>query len=121
MKKTYRKILVVLNIFVSFYYMSVVRAAKISDSVNEKIKPFENEGLVSGNVQTVAGTIIKTALGIVGSLALVMFIYGAFQWMTAGGESKKIDSAKKTFVWSVIGLLLVFFSYAILTFIIKAL
>ncbi len=54
---------------------------------------------------------IRGVLGVIGAIALLMFVYGGVTWMTAGGDSKKVDGAKSIIKNSVIGLLLIFFSY----------
>lgn len=53
---------------------------------------------------------IRGVLGVIGALALLMFVYGGVVWMTAG-DSKRVDDAKNIIKNSVIGLLLIFFSY----------
>lgn len=68
----------------------------------------------------IIGTIIKTALGIVGSIALLMFIYGGFLWLTSMGNEKKITEGKNVIVWAVIGLIIIFLSYTLVGFVIKA-
>jgi len=68
----------------------------------------------------IIGNIIKAILGIVGSLALLMFIYGGFLWITSAGADEKITQGKKILIWSVMGLVLIFFSYMIITFVIGA-
>jgi hypothetical protein len=65
--------------------------------------------------------IIKAALGIAGSLSLVFFVWGGMIWMTAGGNEEKTKKAKDTLIWSVLGLVAIFASYAILSAIIRAL
>lgn len=72
------------------------------------------------SVQECIGNFIQTLLGIVGSLALVMFIYGGFMWMLSGGNEQRIKKGKDILVWSTLGLLIIFTSYAILTFVFKA-
>lgn len=57
---------------------------------------------------------IKMVIGFVGALALLMFIYGGVMWMTAG-NSKRVDTSKEILKNSTIGLLLIFFSYSIVT------
>ena len=73
------------------------------------------------DIPTLVGGIIKYVLGIVGVIALVMFIYGGILWMTSGGGAEKIKKGKDTIVWAILGLAFIFFSYAILEFILKAL
>lgn len=66
------------------------------------------------------GRMIKGALGIVGTVALVMMIYAGITWMFAGvrGEAKEIEKAQDTIFWAVLGLAVIFSSYAAVNFII---
>ncbi len=65
----------------------------------------------SVGVQTLAGKLILVAMGIIGSLALVFFIYGGIIWMTAGADPKKLSTAKSTMLWAALGLIAMFLSY----------
>lgn len=56
-------------------------------------------------------------LGLVGSLALLMFVYGGFMFLISAGSSDKIGQAKKIIVAAVIGLIIVFSSYLIIRFV----
>lgn len=75
-----------------------------------------------GNVNTpqkLIGQIINSVLGLVGSIALLMFIWGGFQWMTAAGSSEKVEKGKKTLMWAALGMVVIFSSYALVTYVIK--
>lgn len=72
-------------------------------------------------VRNLIGTFIHYALGVIGALALLMFVYGGFNWITAMGNTSKIDAGKKLMVWTGIGLIVIVFSYAITDFMIFAL
>ena len=61
--------------------------------------------------------VITAALGVVGSLALVMFIYGGFTWMLSAGNDKSIEKGKTTLTWAALGLVIIFLSYVIIKFI----
>lgn len=63
--------------------------------------------------QIVIGRIIQAILGIVGSLALVMFVYGGFVWMMAAGNNEAIQKGKNVLVWATVGLIVIFSSYAL--------
>lgn len=52
--------------------------------------------------------------------AVVAFIWAGFLYITAMGDDGKIDSAKKIMIWTVIGLLTILGSYAIVSTIMKA-
>ena len=77
-----------------------------------------------GNVTSVPaliGTIINVALGVVGSLALVMFIYGGFTWMLAAGNESAVEKGKNILMWATIGLVVIFASYSLVSFVINSL
>ncbi|MEA2088769.1 MAG: hypothetical protein U9O55_02945 [Patescibacteria group bacterium] len=75
--------------------------------------------LGSGNndPREIIGTGIAGAFSVMGSLALVMFIYGGFQWMLSGGNQEKVTKGKNILIWAFLGLLIIFSSYVILKFI----
>ena len=68
--------------------------------------------------QVLIGRIINSVLGVVGSLALLMFVYGGITWMTSSGSSDKVKKGRDILVWSIIGLAVIFMSYAIVKFVI---
>lgn len=70
------------------------------------------------DVSTLIGTIIKSALAIVGSLALIYFIYGGFIILISQGDTTKIDKGKKSMAWATIGLIVIFGSYIFVSYII---
>ena len=69
----------------------------------------------------IAGTIINSALGIVGLALLAFMIYAGITWMTAGGNSDKVEEAKTTIKNCVIGLAIIVLAFAISQFVIGAL
>lgn len=72
---------------------------------------------LSGNPTTVPqvlGRVIQGAMGVIGSLALLMFVYGGFQWLTSAGNSDGVKKGTQTMMWAVIGIVLVFSSYLLL-------
>jgi len=71
-------------------------------------------------VQVLIGRIINSALGIIGSITLLMFVYGGFVWMTSSGSSDKIKKGKDIILWSAVGLAVIFSSYALVALIIKS-
>jgi len=63
--------------------------------------------------QLLIGQIINAVLGVVGSIALLMFIYGGLTWMTSGGSAEKIKKGRDIIIWSAIGLIVIFASYGL--------
>ncbi len=68
--------------------------------------------------QELIGKIINSVLGVVGSLALLMFVFGGLTWMTSGGSSDKVKKGRDIIVWSAIGLAVIFLSYGLVRFLI---
>ena len=64
--------------------------------------------------QDLYGRLIFAFMGITGIIALLMFIIGGFQWMTAGGNAEKVKQGRDTLLWAIMGLVVIFSSYAIL-------
>jgi len=71
-------------------------------------------------IQEIIGVLINWVLGIVGSIALLMFVIGGFVWLTSAGNPDKIKTGKNILVWSVLGLVVIFASYAITRVILEA-
>jgi hypothetical protein len=69
------------------------------------------------DINVLIGKIINAVLGIVGSLALVMFIYGGFTWMLAAGSPERVKRGKDIIIWAAIGLIIIFSAYALVKFV----
>ncbi len=72
-------------------------------------------------VPEIIGFLIQAALGISGSLALLMIVYGGFLWLTAGGKTDRIEKGKQTLLWSIIGLAVIFGANILANFVISTL
>ncbi len=71
-------------------------------------------------VPEIISSILRAAIGIVGALALLVFIYGGFVWLTSGGDSAKVTQGKEAMKWTAIGLVVIFTSYGLVRFVIGA-
>ncbi len=78
-------------------------------------------GLGTEDFRVTVMKIVRVALGFLGVLAIAIILYGGFVWMTSGGNPEKIDKAKKILVSAVIGLVIIFTSVMIASFIINRL
>ena len=63
------------------------------------------------------GRIISSVLGVIGSLALVMFIYGGVIWMLSAGNQEQVTKVKNILIWATIGIVIIFTSYALVKFV----
>ena len=69
----------------------------------------------------VAESIVNMILGFLGILATFIILLGGFKWMTSLGSSEKITEAKDLIKNGIMGLVIIFFAYAIASFVIKKL
>ncbi len=117
-------IIVLLFILIIFILPCVVFAAEGSGSTQPAPpQPLPNPlGSAGANSdpRVIIGQIISALLGIVGSIALVVFVAGGFLWMTSAGNKSKVDTGKNMIVWAVLGLGIIFLSYAIVKFVLSA-
>lgn len=78
-------------------------------------------GLGTKDVRQTISTIIRTAMGLLGIVAVGIILIGGFEWMTAGGNEDKTKDAKKRIMYGVIGLAIILSAYAIATFVVNSL
>jgi len=60
-------------------------------------------------------------LGLSGSLALLAFIYGGVMFLISSGNNEQVSKAKSILMGAVIGLVIVFISFTIVSFVFKGL
>lgn len=63
--------------------------------------------------------IINGVLGIIGLVAVVYIIFGGVQYITSAGDTGKLQKAKSTILYALIGLVVVALAAAIVNFVIS--
>ena len=74
----------------------------------------ENQG--NDDFATIVGRVISLLLFVLGIGAVFMIIFGGFRYVTSNGDSGKLESAKNTILYSVVGLVVAIFAYALVNF-----
>ena len=69
------------------------------------------------NLTNVFGNALTAFLGFGGIVLFVMLVTSGFQFMSAGGDPKKIAGAWSTLTFAIVGLILAAGAYLILTFV----
>jgi len=80
----------------------------------------QGAGQAGAQLPILVGKIIRTILGLLGIIFVVLMVYAGFLWMTARGESDPVDKAKSIIQQSIIGVIIIFLAYAITGFVINA-
>lgn len=75
------------------------------------------ESTISG----VAGKLVQYGLSLIGIIFFLLMLYAGYLWMSAMGNTEKVDKAKLILETAIIGLVLVMGAYAITTFIFESL
>ena len=78
-------------------------------------------GLGNKDIRVTIASIIKTAMGLLGIVAVVIILIGGFKWMTAGGNDEQVGEAKGWIFSGVIGLAIILSAYALATYVINSL
>ena len=76
-------------------------------------------GVGASAPEVVIGNLIQGVLAFLGVAALVIVVYAGVLWLTSGGVPDKVDKAKKVLAAAIIGLIIIFSSYAITGFVVN--
>lgn len=71
------------------------------------------------DLEGVYSKLVTAILGFVAIALLIMLITGGFKIMTAGGDPKAMEGARKTITMAIVGLIVILFGYLILALIYK--
>ena len=96
-------------------------AANVGTLVNEGLNYGTYAGLGTKDVREVIFLVINVILGFLSIVAIIIILWGGFKWMTAGGNEDQIGEAKNMIIAGVVGLAVIFTSYAIAAFVIRSL
>lgn len=69
----------------------------------------------------VFSTIVNVVLLLVGAIAVIMLIIGGVRYIVSGGDSNAVEGAKNTILYAIIGIVVVFLSFALINFLTGAL
>lgn len=77
------------------------------------------KGLVYDDPIVITANIIKWALGMIGSVLVLIIIYGGIIYMTASGNEQRIEKAKTILTYGIIGAVIAFSAWMITDFVIS--
>jgi hypothetical protein len=96
--------------------------ADASDSIISGAKTACGTGAASAcntaSLQTVLKDVANTLVFLVGALSVIMIIVSGLRYVTANGDSKRVQAAKDTIQYAIAGLVIAILSYAIVHFVI---
>ncbi|PIR02877.1 MAG: hypothetical protein COV60_03290 [Candidatus Magasanikbacteria bacterium CG11_big_fil_rev_8_21_14_0_20_43_7] len=105
------------------FFLGVVSHAYALDLGNTYTKNAANKAGYSQDTNDTSfaqtlGVVVKTVLGFVGIIFLLLMVYAGFLWMTARGDSGQVDKAKEIIIQSIVGLVITVGAYSITAFVV---
>lgn len=76
--------------------------------------------LGTSDPREIIGRIIQAVLGLSGTVALIMFIYGGLMFLTSSGNPGMIDKAKKILIFAILGIIVIAGAYVLTNTIFQA-
>jgi len=118
-------VIIFIFLFSSFLTVNISSAAGIlpTPSVDKCPKGYTGNcgGYTLNDFVQLGVNVAQWILGIVGSLALLFFIYGGIMMIISSGKSEMVQKAKTILTNAVIGLIIVFGSWMIINFTVQVL
>lgn len=70
-------------------------------------------------INTLVTDIVNVFSLVVGIISVIMIVFGGFQYITSGGDTSKVSTAKTTIIYAVVGLIVVAFAQFIVQFVLN--
>lgn len=83
----------------------------------QKTEAYTKNGGYGAN--TIIPVVTKFSIGFAGIMAFVALVYGGLLYVISYGDETQTGKAKKIIIWSIVGLLIAMFSYAIISTLVK--
>jgi hypothetical protein len=78
-----------------------------------------DEGSSGSTLPAAVAMLINVFIGLLGTIFVVLIIVSGWNWFTAQGDAKKIETAKARMLNAVIGLIIIVSAYAITVFVFR--
>ena len=126
MSKKLKNILIgTLTVAVMVFGVSIIYQTgntEIVGAINSEITSGMNATSAGTSTPTDANVVIKNVTNImffiIGAVSVIMLIYGGIRYTTSGGNTNSVTAAKNTVIYSIVGLVISIFAYAIVNFIV---
>ena len=112
------------SVFFFFITASVVLGADGQNQTVKLINPLGGKldnpvGVTS--TPKILGNLIAKSLTVLGSITLLVFVFGGWEWLASSGNPEKIKKGTHIMGYAGLGLLIIFISYGILSAFLKSL
>jgi hypothetical protein len=122
-----KKLLIILLSMISLATVAVAPASVMAQASKDAV--CQGIGLTGSNDKCIeegpatVNSTVKNAINlisvVVGIAAIIMIIIGGFKYITSAGDSSKVNSAKDTVLFAIVGLVIVMLAQVIVRFVIS--
>lgn len=126
--KKIKKLKTIVFIVISLFSILTLRSIPVfaappscDEEISEEVRAALGCSNASGNVATLDTTIINILsiiIGVLGIVAVIWVIIGGVQYITSTGDAAKIEKAKKTILYALIGLVICALAFVVVNFVI---
>lgn len=130
MKSTFTKLISLIifgliGLIASLATPAVIAAGSTNDPCSTSLPQSVREangcpGTSVKKADTVIVTVLDSIIGILGLVAVIFVVVGGVKYMTSAGDPGKVESAKKTIIYALIGLIVCALAFAIVNFVANA-
>lgn len=113
-----KKLVILATVLFSLFCVLGVNA-QVFDPAEEGTGPYlgleygASTGLGTADIRFTTANLISVALGLLGTICVVLVLYAGFRWMTAGGNEENAKEAQSILKYAIIGLVIILSAYAI--------
>ena len=118
MKKLKQLVLSSLVLFAATFTIAPLATVYAVEPIDEACTAIECDKPTGLKLNEVIKTIIEVLAFIIAVVAVIMIMVSGFKYVTAGGDSTKVASAKNTLIYAVIGLFIAALAQIIVKFVI---
>jgi len=111
-----KKMLIAIGLLASLVLAPLV-SVPASAQISSGITAASTEELKNKSIDDLPKNIVNVLLWIIGIVSVVMIIWSGFNYIISHGDSGKVQKAKMTLVYAVVGLVIAVLSYTIVNFV----
>ncbi len=112
--------------FLSFSPINLISCSTSNSSSNYALQGANELGnscqgnRIAGSSNSAVANIVNILTYVAGVIILVLIIYSGYRYITSGGDSNKVNSAKNTLIGAIVGLMIIVVAQVIVHFVINA-
>jgi len=102
-------------------YIILAVGAFLPVAVSAQLALPDNPGLARGGISDAIANVVTLLAGLLAVLAILMIVISGIMYITAVGDRSRIDRAKSTLLYAIIGLIVALLAWVIVSTIAGAL